>query len=321
MKVLVTGGAGYVGSHTALKLLEDNAEVVLCDNLSRGCREMALGGEFHRCDIAHPCCEELFDKHRFDAVMHFAAFCSVPESMEQPLLYYAQNTAATLRLLQLCQEYRVDKFVFSSTAAVYGAAQNIPIAEDEPLLPVNPYGESKLFCERMLAAASQSGAIDYVALRYFNVAGADPAARIGQREGGHIIKNICRALCGEAPHLEIFGDDYDSKDGTCVRDYIHVLDIAAAHIAALAYLLAGGESVALNCGYGRGYSVREVCAAAERVGGALTAVIAPRRAGDPPELVADNSRIKQTLDWQPRHDDLETMIADALRWERRLNER
>lgn len=320
MKVLVTGGAGYIGSHTTLKLLEENAEVVVCDNLSRGYREMVLGGEFHRCDIADPCCEALFKRHRFDAVMHFAAFCSVPESIEQPLLYYQQNTAVTMRLLQLCRQYHVDKFIFSSTAAVYGVAENIPISEDEPLLPVNPYGESKLFCEKILDAVAQSGRFNYVALRYFNVAGADPDTRIGQRGGGHIIKNICRTLCASLSSLQIFGTDYDSKDGTCVRDYIHVLDIADAHIAALNYLLVGGKSVTLNCGYGHGYSVREVCAAAEKVGGSLATIIAPRRTGDPPELVANNKRIRHTLDWQPQHDNLEEIIADALRWERRLSE-
>ena len=316
MKVLVTGGAGYIGSHTALRLYEKGHQVIICDDLSTGYEEAILNGELYKANVASKASEELFKKHKFDAVMHFAASCSVEESVADPNTYYENNTMVTLQLLQFCQKYGVKHFIFSSTAAVYGMPSVMPIKEDCQLAPINPYGNSKLACEMILNDLADTGALEYVALRYFNAAGADSEARIGQRRGNHLIKNVCRCANGELQKMHIYGNDYDTSDGTCVRDYIHVLDIADAHILALDYLVNGGQSVGLNCGYGKGYSVSEIIESAKKVIGIdFEVVVAQRRAGDPAMLIADNDKIKKVLNWQPQYNSLPTIIADAWRWE------
>jgi UDP-glucose 4-epimerase len=319
MKVLVTGGAGYIGSHVVRQLGEAGHEVVVYDNLSTGHRWALLAGTLVEGDLADgERLDALFSEHRFDAVLHFAAFIVVPESVAEPLKYYGNNTRNTLGLLKRVQRFGVPHFVFSSTAAVYGMPEQTVIDETTPLAPINPYGASKMMSERMLMDLGAAGGPSYVALRYFNVAGADPETRIGQAtpDATHLIKVACQAALGQRERLQIFGTDYETPDGTCIRDYIHVDDLARAHLDALDYLAAGGESQVLNCGYGRGYSVREVAEAVRRVSGVEFRVDeAPRRAGDPPALVADNARIKDVLGWQPKFDDLETIVADAWRWE------
>jgi UDP-glucose 4-epimerase len=319
MKVLVTGGAGYIGSHVVRQLGEVGHEVVVYDNLSTGHRWALLAGTLVEGDLADgERLDKLFEEHRFDAVLHFAAFIVVPESVAEPLKYYANNTRNTLGLLERVQRFGVPHFVFSSTAAVYGMPEQTVIDETTPLAPINPYGASKMMSERMLMDLGAAGGPSYVALRYFNVAGADPEARIGQAtpDATHLIKVACQAALGQRERLQIFGTDYATPDGTCIRDYIHVEDLARAHLDALDYLAAGGDSQVLNCGYGRGYSVREVAETVQRVSGVDFRVDeAPRRAGDPPALVAENTRIKEVLGWQPKFDDLETIVADAWRWE------
>ncbi len=322
MKVLVTGGAGYIGSHVVRQLGEAGHEVVVYDNLSTGHRWALLAGTLVEGDLADgERLDALFAEHRFDAVLHFAAFIVVPESVAEPLKYYGNNTRNTLGLLERVQRFGVPHFVFSSTAAVYGMPEQTVIDETTPLAPINPYGASKMMSERMLMDLGAAGGPSYVALRYFNVAGADPEARIGQAtpDATHLIKVACQAALGQRERLQIFGTDYETPDGTCIRDYIHVDDLARAHLDALDYLAAGGESQVLNCGYGRGYSVREVAESVRRVSGVDFRVDeAPRRAGDPPALVADNARIKKVLGWQPKFDDLETIVTDAWRWERKF---
>ena len=322
MKVLVTGGAGYIGSHVVRQLGEAGHEVVVYDNLSTGHRWALLAGELIEGDLADgERLDKLFEEHSFDAVLHFAAFIVVPESVAEPLKYYGNNTRNTLGLLERVQRFGVPHFVFSSTAAVYGMPEQTVIDESTPLAPINPYGASKMMSERMLMDLGAAGGPSYVALRYFNVAGADPQARIGQAtpDATHLIKVACQAALGQRERLQIFGTDYATPDGTCIRDYIHVEDLARAHLDALDYLAAGGESQVLNCGYGRGYSVREVAETVQRVSGVEFRVDeAPRRAGDPPALVADNVRIKDVLGWQPKFDDLETIVTDAWRWEQKF---
>jgi len=327
MKVLVTGGAGYVGSHVVLALAEDGHDLVVCDDLSVGVREAVLAGELVVADIGGDGLDALLGRGAFDAVVHLAASVSAPESVREPCRYYANNAAATLNLLDGCRRHGVRHFVFSSTAAVYGAPSSQPIAEDAPTRPINPYGGSKLACEMMAADIARAAGFNCVILRYFNVAGADPDARIGQRSEAaeHLVTMACRAAAGRIDGVAVYGADYDTRDGTCVRDYIHVHDIADAHRCALAYLeqLARQkktpETQILNCGYGRGYSVAEVLDAAKRVTGAdFPVTAAPRRAGDPPELVADNRRIRKVLGWTPRHDHLDAIIGSAWRWQRRL---
>jgi UDP-glucose 4-epimerase len=319
MKVLVTGGAGYIGSHVVRQLGEAGHEVVVYDNLSTGHRWALLAGTLVEGDLADgERLDKLFEEHRFDAVLHFAAFIVVPESVAEPLKYYSNNTRNTLGLLERVQRFGVPHFVFSSTAAVYGMPEQTVIDETTPLAPINPYGASKMMSERMLMDLGAAGGPSYVALRYFNVAGADPEARIGQAtpDATHLIKVACQAALGQRERLQIFGTDYETPDGTCIRDYIHVEDLARAHLDALDYLAAGGDSQVLNCGYGRGYSVREVAETVQRVSGVDFRVDeAPRRAGDPPALVAENARIKEVLGWQPKFDDLETIVVDAWRWE------
>jgi UDP-glucose 4-epimerase len=319
---LVTGGAGYIGSHVARQLGERGERLVTLDNLSSGFRGAVLHGEFVEGDSGDAnLVARLLAENQVDTVMHFAAHISVPESVANPLKYYRNNTANTRTLLECCVAAGVKHFVFSSTAAVYGIPESGAASEDTPTLPINPYGQSKLMSEAMLRDVAAVTPLRYVALRYFNVAGADPGGRIGQctPEATHLIKVACEHAVGRRPRITIFGTDYGTPDGTCVRDYIHVEDLADAHLQALDYLRGGGESATLNCGYGRGFSVRDVLREVERVSGQALAIDETgRRAGDPPELIAVAHRIRETLGWRPRHEDLGRIVATALAWERRL---
>ncbi len=320
--ILVTGGAGYIGSHVVLKLVEAGERVVVLDDLSTGFADAVIGAEL----VVGNCgdtalVERVLREHRVDTLLHFAARTIVPESVADPLRYYGNNTCATRNLLAECARAGVGRVVFSSTAAVYGIPAAGRASEDMPTAPINPYGSSKLMSEWMLRDLAAAGGPRYVALRYFNVAGSDPAGRIGQstRKATLLVKVACEAALGKRPHVAVFGTDYDTPDGTGVRDYIHVDDLAQAHLDALAYLGRGGESATFNVGYGHGYSVREVIAAVERAHGAPIPVVEqPRRAGDPPMLVAEAARISGALGWQPRLDDLDAIARTSLAWERRL---
>jgi UDP-glucose 4-epimerase len=320
--ILVTGGAGYIGSHVARQLGGRGESLVTIDDLSTGYRGAVLHGGFVHGDVGDPALvAKTLAAHGVDTVMHFAAHIQVPESVANPLKYYRNNTANTRTLLECCVAAGVKHFVFSSTAAVYGIPQSGTADETTPTAPINPYGWSKLVSEYMLRDVAAAFPLRYVALRYFNVAGADPSGRIGQSTPAatHLIKVACEHVVGKRAGISIFGTDYETPDGTCIRDYIHVEDLAAAHLHALDYLRAGGASATLNCGYGRGYSVREVLEQVARVSGARLAVTeAGRRAGDPPELVAAARKIRDTLGWAPRHDDLAEIVSTALAWERRL---
>ena len=320
--ILVTGGAGYIGSHVAHQLGERGEKLVTLDNLSTGFRGAVLHGEFVQGDTGDaPLVARVLAEREVDTVMHFAAHIQVPESVANPLKYYRNNTASTRTLLECCVDAGVKNFVFSSTAAVYGMPAGGVAEESSPTVPINPYGWSKLMSERMLIDVAAVTPLRYVALRYFNVAGADPEGRIGQStpQATHLIKVACEHAVGRRAGIEIFGTDYDTPDGTCVRDYIHVEDLAAAHLQALDYLRSGGGSTTLNCGYGRGYSVREVISAVASAAGKTLAVTeSGRRAGDPPQLVAAARQIRQTLGWTPRYDDLPGIVATALAWEKRL---
>ena len=316
--VLVTGGAGYIGSHAVLALKDAGWDVAVIDNLSTGF-EFAIpdGVPLYRGDIADAdLLARIFAEQGTKAIMHFAGSIIVPESVEQPLRYYENNTVKSRALIEAAVAGGVEHFIFSSTAATYGVPENSPIAEDSPKSPINPYGWSKLMTEQMLADASAAHGFNFCALRYFNVAGADPQARSGQSTAGatHLIKVACEAATGKRSHVAVFGTDYDTPDGTGVRDYIHVSDLAAAHLLALEALIGQPErSLTMNCGYGRGFSVLEVLDAVDRVTNqTIERKLEPRRAGDPGELVSDPSRIRATLPWQPKHDDLPTIIANAL---------
>ncbi len=324
MAVLVTGGAGYIGSHMVLALLDAGESVVVLDNLTTGFRS-AVGqpatfvlGDFGDEALV----ERLLAEHEITAIAHFAAKIIVPESVADPLGYYLNNTAKARSLIAAAVKGGVKHFIFSSTAAVYGDASGGAVGEDAPLTPVSPYGRSKLMVEWMLADTAAAHDLRYVILRYFNVAGADPAGRAGQstRDATHLIKVAVQAALGRRAGLSIFGTDYDTPDGTCLRDYIQVSDLAQAHLDALGYLRAGGESLTCNCGYSRGYSVRQVADVVRDASGVdFPVTFAPRRPGDPAAIVADNSRIKAVLGWQPRHDDLPSIVTQALNWERRLH--
>jgi UDP-glucose 4-epimerase len=318
--ILVTGGAGYIGSHVVRQLTERGERVVVLDNLSTGFADAVIGAELVVGDMAdRALVDGLLARHQVDTVMHFAAHTVVPESVADPLKYYGNNTCGTRSLLAACQAAGVGRFVFSSTAAVYGMPDSGVADEDTPTRPINPYGSSKLMSEQMLRDLGAATPMRHVILRYFNVAGCDLEGRIGQSTPNAtlLVKVACEHAVGKRPQLAIFGTDYATPDGTCIRDYIHVDDLAAAHLAALDHLRAGGESLTLNCGYGHGYSVREVIDAVARISGvALTVVEQPRRAGDPPELVARSDRLKQRFGWQPRHDDLDAIVRTALAWER-----
>ncbi|MCB1734926.1 MAG: UDP-glucose 4-epimerase GalE [Gammaproteobacteria bacterium] len=318
--ILVTGGAGYIGSHVARLLTANGERVVILDNLSKGFREAVLDADLVVGDVGdHEVVSAVLADYDVRAVMHFAAHTVVPESVSDPLKYYRNNTCATRNLLECCQRSDVRHIVFSSTAAVYGIPASGVASEDTPTDPINPYGTSKLMSEwtlRDLAAASD---ITYTALRYFNVAGCDPDGRIGQSTPGATLltKVACEVATGKREKMMIFGTDYDTPDGTGVRDYIHVDDLADAHIKALEYMRNGGASITLNCGYGHGYSVRELIAAVERAnnGQKLKVEEAPRRAGDPPSLIAKADRIRDVLGWKPRYDNLDFIVGTALVWE------
>ncbi|HEY8521813.1 MAG TPA: UDP-glucose 4-epimerase GalE [Gammaproteobacteria bacterium] len=320
--ILVTGGAGYIGSHVVRQLGEAGEQVVTLDNLSTGFRQAVLHGELVVGDTGdRACLERIFSRYDIDTVMHFAAHTVVPESVANPLKYYANNTCSSRTLLEASVAAGVRYFVFSSTAAVYGIPPGGIASEDSPTAPINPYGTSKLMTEWMLRDVAAATGLRYVALRYFNVAGSDPEGRIGQSTPNATLltKVACEVVVGKRPYLQIFGTDYDTPDGTGVRDYIHVEDLADAHLKALAYLRGGGESTTLNCGYGRGYSVRELIRAVEEVAGhAIEKKEAPRRPGDPPTLVAEAVRIRDVLGWVPRHDDLRQIVSSSLAWERKL---
>lgn len=325
MSVLVTGGAGYIGSHMVLELLGAGEDVVVLDNLSTGFRkavpdaahfvegnvgDMALAGRILR-------------DYRIDAILHFAGSIVVPDSITDPLGYYQNNTCNSRNLLASAVDAGVPHFIFSSTAAVYGEPETIPISEDADLHPISPYGSSKRMTETMLADTARAHPLRYVALRYFNVAGADPSGRTGQStpRATHLIKVASEAAVGLRAGLDVFGTDYDTPDGTCVRDYIHVTDLVRAHLDALRYLRSGGESTVLNCGYGEGFSVLEVVDAVKRVSGVDFPVrTVERRPGDPPALVAGAGRIRDRLGWKPQLNDLDTIVSHALSWEKHLKD-
>ena len=322
--VLVTGGAGYIGSHAVLALRDAGWPVAVIDNLTTGF-EFAVPDDvpFYKGDIEDTnLLARIFAEQGIRAVMHFAGSIVVPESVEDPLKYYGNNTAKSRSLLQACIAAGIPHFLFSSTAATYGVPESSPVREEAPTVPINPYGWSKLMTERMLADTAAAHPINYCALRYFNVAGADPQARSGQSTAGatHLIKVAVEAALGRRESVSVFGTDYDTPDGTGVRDYIHVSDLADAHVLALKELIAKPQtSMTMNCGYGRGFSVLEVLDAVDAVTeGKIDRIFAPRRAGDPAALVSDPGRLKATLPWKPRHADLEEIIVHALAWERKL---
>ena len=323
MTILVTGGAGYIGSHTVHDLVDAGEQVLVLDNLSSGYASALpmpmlpiVGDTGNQALVA-----SLIESHCVDTIIHFAASVVVPESVRDPLGYYRNNTANSRTLIEAAVKGGVQRFVFSSTAAVYGNPAQVPVAEDAPLAPVSPYGWSKLMTEVMLRDATAAHGLRHVILRYFNVAGADPKMRTGQStpDATHLIKVAVQAALGLRNRIDVYGTDYPTPDGTCVRDYIHVSDLARAHRAALNYLREGGANVTLNCGYGRGFSVLEVIAAVRRAGGRDFPVrMAPRRAGDPMSIVAAASRIRTLLHWTPEYDDLDTIVRHALAWERSL---
>ncbi|MGP8033423.1 MAG: UDP-glucose 4-epimerase GalE [Steroidobacteraceae bacterium] len=319
--ILVTGGAGYIGSHTVLQLRARGERVVVLDDLSRGFRQAVLDAPLIVGNVGdRDTVLSLLRTHGVDTVMHFAAYTIVPESVREPLKYYGNNTCATRTLIECCLQAGVTSFVFSSTAAVYGMPAEGVAAESTPTAPINPYGTSKLMSEWLLRDVAASSALRYVALRYFNVAGSDTSGRIGQATPNAtlLVKVACEAAVGKRPGLSIFGTDYPTPDGTGVRDYLHVEDLAAAHLDALTYLRGGGASTTLNVGYGHGYSVRQVLAAVERAAQVkLRVEEQPRRAGDPPALIARAERIRRELSWKPRLDDLETIVRSSLEWEHR----
>jgi len=326
MTILVTGGAGYIGSHMVHALVDAGEDVVVLDNLSTGFRflippavPIVVGSTGDRDLVAR-----LIESHGVTAIVHFAASLVVPESMKDPLGYYQNNTLNTCLLLQTAVAGGVRHFIFSSTAAGYGNPDHSPVREDAVTRPISPYGSSKLMSEIMLHETARAHDLRFVALRYFNVAGGDPQQRTGQSTTGatHLIKVACETALGRRPKINVFGTDYPTPDGTCIRDYIHVSDLVQAHSAALAYLRRGGANATFNCGYGHGASVLEVLAAVKRASGRDFPVeVTGRRAGDPAALVADAGRIRRTLDWQPQYDDLDTIVTHALAWERRLMSR
>jgi UDP-glucose 4-epimerase len=320
--ILVTGGAGYIGSHTVQQLTGRGESVLVLDNLSTGFRQSVPGARLVEGEVGDSqLVGRLLSGHGIRTVIHFAAHTIVPESVADPLKYYGNNTCQTRALLASCAAHGVQHFVFSSTAAVYGMPESGVCAEDSPLAPINPYGTSKLMSEWMLRDLAAATGLRYVALRYFNVAGSDPQGRIGQstRKATLLVKVAAEASVGKRDSVSIFGTDYPTPDGTGVRDYIHVVDLAEAHLKALDYLRDGGASQTLNCGYGHGYSVREVLRSVERVSGApLRVVEVVRRAGDPPSLIARAERIRSVLGWAPRLDDLDGIVTSSLNWERKL---
>jgi UDP-glucose 4-epimerase len=324
MRALVTGGAGYIGSHMALELLDAGHSVIVLDDLSTGhANAVPDAATFVRGDVGDQALlRRLLENAGVEAILHFAGSIVVPESVANPLAYYLNNTVKSRALIETAVATGVRHFIFSSTAAVYGMAGNAPVAETAPLKPLSPYGNSKLMTEIMLADAARAHPLTYVVLRYFNVAGADPLGRCGQStpRATHLIKVACEAALGKRSHLDVFGTDYPTPDGTCIRDYIQVSDLARAHSAALAYLAAGGASETFNCGYGRGFSVLEVVAAVERAAGrAFDVRRGPRRPGDPAQIVAASEKIRSSLGWAPAYADLDVIVRQALAWENHLD--
>jgi len=318
----VTGGAGYIGSHVVKQLGHAGHGVTVLDNLSTGRREAVLCGTLIEADLADiRALDRILRDGRFDAVMHFAGSIVVPESVSDPLKYYTNNTANTLNLLAACVKHGVHRFVFSSTAAVYGVSDKERVTEDDPPAPVNPYGASKWMSERMIIDAAAASPLRYVILRYFNVAGAEPQGRLGQAGSAatHLIRVACQTALGLRPEMTIFGVDYPTADGTCIRDYVDVEDLAEAHVRALDYLTVGRDSVVLNFGYGRGHSVREVIDAVKRISGVDFKVrVGARRPGDPARLVASNEKLVAAFGWEPRRTSLDAIAGSALAWEERL---
>lgn len=321
-KILVTGGAGYIGSHVVRQLGAAGEDVITLDNLCTGFREAVTAGELIIGETGDAeLLDRIFGEHDIDTIMHFAAHTIVPESVADPLKYYRNNTASSRTLLEAAQTHGVKHVVFSSTAAVYGIPDGGKAAEDSATMPINPYGTSKLMTEWMLRDLAVAGGPSYVALRYFNVAGCEPTGTIGQStpKATLLVKVACEAATGSRPGVSIFGTDYPTPDGTGLRDYIHVEDLAAAHLDALTYLRGGGESTTLNCGYGHGYSVRDVLSAVEKANGAaLNIKEEARRAGDPPELISVADKVRTVLGWTPKYDDLDIIVRTSLEWERKI---
>jgi UDP-glucose 4-epimerase len=325
MSVLVTGGAGYIGSHMVLELLDAGETVVVVDNLSTGYRwAVPKAATLVVADIAETdVVKETIRAHGVTAIIHFAGSIVVPDSVADPLGYYLNNTVKSRGLIAAAVETGVKTFIFSSTAAVYGNPQENPVTETAALTPMSPYGSSKLMTEIMLRDTANAHDFRFVALRYFNVAGADPKGRSGQStpKATHLIKVACETAVGKRTQMQVFGTDYPTPDGTCIRDYIQVSDLASAHLAALKYLRRGGASDIFNCGYSKGYSVHEVIAAVKRASGVdFKVVLSPRRAGDPAAIVAASAKVRSTLGWQPRHDNLDGIVAQALNWERGVDQ-
>ena len=318
-KILVTGGAGYIGSHTVKKLGDAGYEVVVYDNLSTGSAKAVLYGELCEGELNDKkCLEQVFEQHNFDAVLHFAASISVPESLIQPLDYYSNNTSNVINVLQCCKKFQVNQFVFSSTAAVYGEVKESPVDESSPTIPINPYGKSKLMSENIIRDYAQASNLRYVILRYFNVAGADSSGKIGQmgKKAAHLIKVGCDAALGLRPSASIYGTDYPTPDGTGIRDYIHVEDLATAHVDALGYLEQESISQILNCGYGTGYSVKEVLSKIQEISGVDFHIEETlRREGDPACVIASGKKIREVIGWNPQRNSLDEIVSSALNWE------
>ncbi|MHB8110851.1 MAG: UDP-glucose 4-epimerase GalE [Syntrophorhabdaceae bacterium] len=326
MKIFVTGGAGYIGSHVVKMLGQQGHDVRVYDNLSTGHEWAVLSGSLVRGDLGdRDFLKQSLMEYRPDAVMHFAASIQVEESVREPLMYYRNNVINSINLLDAVKESDIGYFIYSSTAATYGAPDTSPVSEETPSAPINPYGMTKVMIEKVLQdIASSTKTFRYIALRYFNVAGADPACEIGQayREATHLITRSLKTARGELPRLSVFGTDYPTADGTCVRDYIHVADLASAHLLALMYLRETGHSDVMNCGYGHGFSVLDVINTAKKVTGSdFPVIMADRRPGDPPELVADSSKLKRLTGWSPLYDDLSFIIETAWKWEQKISSR
>jgi len=320
MKILLTGGAGYIGSHTAWEAIDSGIEVVILDNLSTGiCENCPPKAKFYEGSVGDAALlDQIFSKEDFDAIIHFAGSIVVPESVENPVLYYQNNVSNSIVLIDTCVRHNVKDFIFSSTAAVYGAPESDTVYEDTPTSPINPYGWSKLMIEQVLRDVSAAHDLNVGILRYFNVAGGDPKGRTGQStpDATHLIKVAAQHAVGLCDQIYIFGEDYPTPDGTCIRDYIHVTDLARAHLSVLSAIEKRGESLTLNCGIGDGFSVKEVLETVEKAAGKkLNIISAPKRAGDPPCLVSNAERLREVTDWEPQYADLEEMARTAIMWE------